>query len=294
MHVLNRAGADPTLGVALETTLLVHGIPKLEAPGLLQDLERLVTGAGANPLPVGVVAGVPIVGLNAAELAELLAAWHIPKANTSNLGLLLHRRSHAATTVSTTMELAASAGVRMFATGGLGGVHKGYAETLDISSDLAAFTRFPVAVVTSGVKSILDVSATREALESLGVTVVGFRTDHFPAFYLRESGSQVDARFDDERDLAAYLDFELRRAARGIVVCNPIPPSDAIDPVQWASWLRQAEERTKAAGVTGRAVTPAVLGELHDISAGRTLRANLALARDNASLAARIAAAWPR
>lgn len=292
MHVVHRTGGHPQRCVALETTLLLHGIPKTAAPALHAELVELCAHAGATAVLAGIVAGVPVVGLNDAELGDLLAAWHVAKANTSNLGVLMHRKSHAATTVSATMELAASAGVRVFATGGLGGVHKGFGDAWDVSADLNAFTRFPVAVVASGVKSLLDVESTREMLESLGVPVVGFRTDAFPAFYRRNSAAAVDARFDDERELAAYLEQELTRTGRGVVVCNPVPPDHEIDEQAWTGWLREAEHRLKSSGVRGRAVTPAVLGALHEISDGATLRTNLALVRDNTALAARIAAAW--
>lgn len=291
MTLVNRA-VQPA--VALETTLLLHGVPKAESKSLAADLGKAVASAGAHPAIVALVRGAPTVGLTDQELDELLNCAKVPKANSSNLGVLIHRRSHAATTVSTTMELAAAAGVGVFATGGLGGVHRGYGTQLDISSDLAAFTRYPVAVVTSGVKSLLDVEATREAMETLGVPVVGFRTDRFPAFYLRESEADVDARFEDLGELAAYCAAELRRTGRGIVVCNPIPRSEEIDRRSWDRWLDEAARSAQEGGASGRDVTPATLRHLHELSAGATLRANLALVRSNAELAGRLAAAMAR
>lgn len=288
MTIVNRAHGP---AVALETTLLLHGVPKAESRPLADDLARIVRAAGAQPAIVALVRGVPTVGLTDAELNDLLAAAKVQKVNTSNLGAAIHRKANAATTVSTTMELAAAAGVRVFATGGLGGVHRGYGTDLDISADLTAFTRFPVAVVTSGVKSLLDVEATREAFETLGIPVVGYRTDRFPAFYLRESDADVDARFDDPADLAAFARAELARTGRGIVVCNPIPQSEEIDRRSWDRWLEQASQAARAGGAAGRAVTPATLGHLHEMSAGATLRANLALVRSNAELAGKLAAA---
>lgn len=290
--IVNRVGSAGARAVALETTLLIHGVPRSESIGLASRLFDSVRRGGATPAVIGVLHGLPTVGMTDAELRILLDASDVPKANTANLGVLMHRKSHAATTVSATMELAAGAGVEWFATGGLGGVHKGFGEHLDISSDLAAFTRFPVAVVTSGVKSILDVESTREALETLGVTVVGFRTDRFPAFYRRESagGAGVDARFDDERDLASFVRFEMARTGRGVVVCNPIPEEHEIGEADWARWLGEAEGRAMAAGAMGRGVTPAVLGALHEVSGGATLRANIALIESNAALAGRLAA----
>ena len=278
--------------VALETTLLVHGVPASSARPLASELDTIITDEHASPALVGVVAGRPVVGMNTEELTQLLDAAHtgVPKANTSNLGVLMHRGSHAATTVSATMELAAAAGVRVFATGGIGGVHKGYATHWDVSSDLHALARFPVCVVASGVKNLLDVPATREMLETLGVPVIGFRTDHFPAFYLRRSEATVDARFDEPDTLASYVQAELARTGRGILVCNPIPAEDELNPDDWSRWIEQAETTARAAGASGRDVTPAVLAALHQTSLGKTLQANLALVRSNARLAARIAA----
>jgi pseudouridine-5'-phosphate glycosidase len=284
MQTVNRV-RNPGRAVALETTLILHGVPRADAANLAAELSAIVTGQGAEPALVGIIRGTPTIGLTDAELLELLEAAVVAKANTSNLGVILHRREHGATTVSTTMELAAGAGVRVFATGGIGGVHRGYATALDISADLAAFTRFPVAVVTSGVKSLLDVVATREALEALGVPVVGFQTERFPAFYLRESEAGVDARFDDESDLAAFVGAEVRRTGRGVVVANPIPAEHAVAPGDWNRWLAEASRQADAEGVRGRGVTPFILGRLHEISERATLRANVALVKANARLA---------
>lgn len=277
--------------VALETTLLVHGVPRADAPRLARDLDADVRAGGARPVLIGVHAGRPIVGMTDQQLADLLAAPEVPKLNTGNLGLALHRGSHGATTVSATIELAAGAGVPVFATGGLGGVHRGYGESLDISADLAALSRWPVAVVCSGVKSILDVVSTREALETLGVPVVGFGTDRFPAFYQRHSPAGVDGRFDDVADLARFVRTELARTGRGIVVAHPIPPEEELGTAEFDGWLREAEAAARARGASGRGVTPAVLAGLHAVSGGRTLRANVALVRSNARLAGALARA---
>jgi len=285
VQLFSRLEQDPAGAVALETTLLVHGLPPQHALPLLHELERLVGDERALPALIGVVRGIPTVGVTHAELAELLDAPDVPKANTANLGLLIHRGSHAATTVSATMELAAGAGIRLLATGGIGGIHRDYARRLDVSSDLAALTRFPLAVVASGVKSLLDVGATREAIESLGIPVIGFGTDAFPAFYLRESDAGVDARFDDVRALARFLHAELARTARAILIANPIPAEHAISSEQWHAWLADAEAEI-AGRPLGRDVTPALLDALHRVSDGATLRANLELVKANARLAA--------
>ncbi len=284
-HLLNRAGPR---SVALETTLLAHGVPPGEGMPLAERLAEIVREQSAEPAFVGVYAGVPTVGLTNAELSEILAADGVPKLNTANLGLALHRGTHGATTVSTTLELAAAAGVRVFATGGIGGVHHGYHMLPDISSDLHALARHPVAVVASGVKSILDVPATREVLETLGVPVVGYGTDRFPAFYMREGGAGVDGRFDSEDDLAAFLAHELPRRPCAVLVCNPVPSDFEIARADWTRWMAAAQKR--AAGAGGRSLTPVMLEALHEVSGGATLRANLGLVESNARLAGALAA----
>jgi pseudouridylate synthase len=292
MQPINRAGPNP---VALESTLLLHGVPKENAAPLARELSDLITQRGGTAALIAVINGQPIVGLTAEELEQLLEAPGVPKANTANLGALLHAKSHAATTVSTTMELAAAAGIRLFATGGIGGVHRNYAQALDISSDLIALTRFPVAVVASGVKSILDVPATRELLETLGVPMVGFRTKSFPAFYLRQTDPPLplDATFDSAQDLAAFAHAELARTNRGILICNPVPHEDEVNPRDWHTWLAAATQEADRHRVQGRALTPFLLDQLHRLSGGRTLRANIALIKSNAALAADIARAMP-
>lgn len=289
MHLLNRALRP---AVALETTILVHGVPRPAARSLAARLAGAVADGGAHPAIVGIVAGRPTVGLTDAELAQLLDAEHVEKVNAANLGVVLHRRAHGATTVSSTIGLAARAGVRVMATGGIGGVHRGYATTLDISADLGAIARTPVAVVTSGVKSLLDVRATRELLETLGVPVVGYRTDSFPAFYVRDTDLPLDARFDDAEELASYAASELARTGRGIVVANPCPAEHAMTADAWEALLRRAAPAVPP--TQGRDVTPALLAQIHDLSNGASLRANIALAESNARLGGLLAGAMVR
>lgn len=294
-------GSDPERGavvrvdvrraVALETTLLVHGVPRESALELHRQLSGLVEDEGAVPALIGLVGGVPTVGMSEDELGLMLAQGaSVAKVNTANLGVLAHWGAHGATTVSATMEIAGRVGIRVFATGGLGGVHREYGCRLDVSSDLAAFTRFPVCVVASGVKGILDVESTREALETLGVTVIGFGTDAFPAFYQRASESLVDARINDVDALAAFVRSELARTGRGVLVCQPISEEEEIPEEEFERWLEQAEDEAEESGVGGRGVTPFVLGRLHEISGGRTLRANLELVKANARLGGALAA----
>ena len=274
--------------VALETTLLVHGVPAESAAAIAEELDRVIRSEGSVPALIGVVDGNVTVGMDGGQLGELLNAESVPKVNTANLGVTIHQGGHAATTVSTTMEIAAYAGLRVFATGGIGGIHHGYGTQLDISADLMALSRFPVAVVTSGVKSILDVVSTREALETLGVTVVGYQTDSFPAFYLRESAAGVDVRFDDARALAEFVRGELVRSGRGMVIANPIPVGAELGFEAWAGWLKEAEFLADQQGAHGRERTPALLGHLHKVSGGKTLEANIALIKHNARVAAQI------
>ena len=288
MKITNRI-SNPA--VALESTLLVHGVPKESASTLSAELCSIVRDEGSNPALIGVVDGSPTIGMDDRELSVLLAESTVAKANTANLGICLHRGVHAATTVSTTMELAAAAGVRVFATGGIGGVHRGYGSHLDISADLIAFTRHPVAVVTAGVKSILDVESTREMLETLGIPVIGYQTSTFPSFYLRDSGASVDARFDDPETLAQYIKAEMDRTGRGIVIANPIPEEHELPRDRWNEWFTRASDEANASGAVGRDWTPAVLSRLHAFSEGATLRANIELVKHNARVASRIAAA---
>lgn len=281
--------------VALETTLLAHGVPSDRAEGLWREMEKAVeegSRGAARGAVVGVVGGKPVVGMSGEEVMGMIRGGKgVAKLNTANLGLAMARGESGATTVSATMEISASAGVRVFATGGLGGLHwrRGADDPLDVSADLLALARFPVCVVCSGVKAILDVVSTREALETLGVPVVGWRTDDFPAFYLRESGAGVDGRFDDEKALSAYVRDELSRTGRGVVVVNPPPEEVAVERGEWEGWLGRAEEVVRGKGVRGRGVTPAVLAALHEVSGGRTLKANEALAVSNARVAGMVA-----
>jgi len=285
MHVVNRARPN---AVALETTLLAHGVPRDAARDLARDLQADIRAEGAEPAIVGLVAGVPTIGMTDAELDDMLAHQHLHKINTANLGIAMRSGDHGATTVSATMELAAAAGVPVFATGGLGGVHPGLGERLDVSADLTALARFPVCVVCSGVKSILDVASTREALETLGIPVVGVGCDSFPAFYVPESLEPLDARIDDLPELATFVQSELARTHRAVVVAQPPPPDLAIGETEFATWLDEATRRAGDAGSTGRSRTPAILEALHEVSGGRTLQTNIALVRANARLAAKI------
>ncbi|MEM1329416.1 MAG: pseudouridine-5'-phosphate glycosidase [Planctomycetota bacterium] len=289
-HLVSRVDTSRP-AVALETTLLVHGVPRDAALPLNDRLEGIVRTTGAEPYLIGVVNGEAIVGMTRVELVAMLDRDHTEKLNRANLGTALRPFANGwgATTVGSTCELAAAAGIRVFATGGLGGVHQGLHERLDISGDLGALAAFPVAVVSAGVKSILDVESTRELLEAIAVPVVGYRTDSFPAFYRRTSEASVDARLDEPGELARLADAEMRRTGRGMLVCNPIAAEHELPESDWAAWLKEAQ--IEATGATGRESTPALLGALHRVSGGATLRANVELVAANVRLAAELASA---
>jgi pseudouridine-5'-phosphate glycosidase len=275
--------------LALETTLLTHGVPATAAPALHDELARICREHGAEPALCAVVGGRATASLSSGGLTALLERPGVEKLNTSGLHAALAQGRSGATTVSTTIEIAWSRGIRVFSTGGLGGVHKGFAQSLDISTDLLALARWPVAVVASGCKSILDVPATRELLETLGVPVLGWCTDRFPAFYRRDGGAGVDARFDDAGALARCVRATLARTGRGVLIASPIPVDHELPSADWQAWLAQAEAHAHASGATGRDVTPATLGALHTVSAGRTLRANIELVKANVRLGAQLA-----
>jgi len=280
--------------LALESTLLAHGVPRDAALPLADELCQIAQDEGAAPRIVAVVDGKPIAGLDRDQLEVLLSDPELPKANAANLGTVLFRGQSAATTVSATMEIASAAGIRVFATGGLGGVHPHLEQRVDISADLGALARIPMAVVCSGVKSILDVASTRELLESLAVPVVGFKTDEFPAFYLRQAPGVrigVDCRFDDVTELAQYIQFEFKRSNRAVVVANPIPLEYELDADALTDAIEQAERHVDERSVAGGERTPAILSALHEHTHGATLHANLALVRSNTVLGAHIAKA---
>jgi pseudouridylate synthase len=285
------AGGSPV--VALESTLISHGLPHPENIEVAREAERTVREEGAVPATVGVIGGVAKVGLNAAELELMATAGGIPKLSARDLPVAAAKGSHGATTVAATAHLAALAGIRLFATGGLGGVHREARESWDVSADLAALARTPVAVVCSGVKSILDVPATLEYLESLGVPVVGFRTRGFPGFYLTESGSPLDWSVEDEGEAARVILAmpPLGLEGSGLVIANPLPEDEQLDRGLHDRALRAGLEELKRRGVRGKDVTPFLLDRFAKETEGESLRVNRLIILNNARVAARIAGA---
>lgn len=276
--------------VALETTLVTHGFPHPDGLELARILEQEVRLHGALPATVGVLDGALRVGLGPDELTRLAETKGVAKLGPSNLGSGLASRRPGSTTVGATLIAAHAAGIRVFATGGLGGVHRG--EAFDVSADLLALSRHPVAVVCSGAKAVLDLPRTREALESLGVPVLGFGTDEFPAFYSRRSGLAVDARFDSPHELASAVRAHMELGTgSGAVVANPIPAAEELPAKTCEEAIVAALAAAMSAGVAGRDVTPFLLEELRIRTGGRSLRANRALLVSNAALAAQLAVA---
>jgi pseudouridine-5'-phosphate glycosidase len=276
--------------VALETTLIVHGLPRPENLEIAYELEQIVAATGAVAATVGVLDGVPVVGLSPQEI-EKLATSRLPvaKLSSGDLGFAVARGIDGATTVASTITLAAQAGVNVVATGGIGGVHRGAAETRDESADLQALHDQPVLVVCSGVKSVLDVSATLERLETLSVAVAGYRTDAFPGFYVRTTPHRVAWRLDSPVDAAAAFAAHRSLARTAMVLANAIPAGDALPDNVHAEALADAEERASAADVHGKAVTPFLLARFAEFTKGESVRANRTLVRANARLAGEIA-----
>ena len=280
--------------VALESTLISHGLPSPQNLEVAREAELTVRAEGAVPATIGVVGGTAKVGLEDPELEFMATAEDIPKLSARDLPAAVAKGEHGATTVAATAHLAAQAGIRLFATGGLGGVHREARESWDVSADLGALVRTPVAVVCSGVKSILDIPATLEYLETLGVPVVGFRTLRFPGFYLSDSGSPLDWAADDEREAARMIQNlpSLGLEDSGLVIANPLSEEDQLDPGLHERALRASVEDLRRRGVRGKDVTPFLLDRFAAETKGESLRVNRLIILGNARLAARIAGAF--
>ncbi len=285
------AGGLPV--VALESTLISHGLPRPRNLAVAHEVEAEVRAAGAVPATIAVVAGEARIGLDEAALEAIASESDVVKCGVRDLAVVVARGGHGATTVAATAWLASRAGIAVFATGGLGGVHREARETWDESGDLETLARVGVAVVCSGVKSILDVGATLERLETLGVTVLGYGTDGFPGFYLHDSGFPVPWRVDSPAEVAAVLAArrELGTDGRAVVVGNPLPLAEQLDPALHDRVLAAGLAAASDIGVSGKEVTPFLLDFFHRETAGASLEANVRLVLRNARLGAEIAAA---
>ena len=279
--------------VALESTLIAHGLPRPENLRVAREAEAAVRAAGAVPATVAVVGGEVRIGLDDAALEAIALGEDVVKAGVRDLPPAVARGADAATTVASTAHLAARAGIAVFATGGLGGVHRGARESWDESADLTTLARTRIVLVCAGVKSIVDVAATLERLETLNVTVLGYRTDAFPGFYLSDSGHRAGWRVESPAEVAAVMRARdaLGLERRAVVVANPLPSSEQLDPALHDRVLREGLEAAAAGGVSGRDVTPFLLDHFHRETRGASLDVNVRLVLRNAGLAGEIAVA---
>ena len=285
--------ADGQPVVALESTIITHGMPYPQNLETALAVEQVVRDNGAVPATIAVIGGRCHVGVAGETLEELAkTGLNAAKASRRDLAAILVKGLTAGTTVATTMQIAAMAGIKVFATGGIGGVHRGAESTFDISADLTELSQTPVAVVCAGAKSILDIPKTLEVLESNGVPVIGYGTDAFPAFFARESGYGVDYRLDSPEEVAALIATQAAlNMAGGVLVANPIPEADALDADEINERIAAAIADAEAQGVTRKDLTPYLLNRIFELTDGKSLVANIALVKNNAKVAAQIAAA---
>ena len=278
--------------VALESTIISHGLPRPRNLEAAKEFEQILRDKGVVPATIAILDGVPRIGLDE-EGVQRIANEDLSKASVRDIPILAARKESGATTVAATAHLAALAGIRVFATGGLGGVHRGAVDTFDESADLSTLAVTPIVVVSAGVKSVLDIPATLERLETLSVPVIGYKTREFPAFWLTRSGYTLDWSLDSAEQVALAMKAQDELGhGQGIVIANPIPESKQWDPAEHDRVLEVAFAAAKKAQVTGKAVTPFLLGFIVEESKGKSLEVNLDLARNNVSVAADISQAW--
>lgn len=277
--------------VALESTIISHGLPRPQNLLAARAFEELLRAQDVVPATIAVINGIPTVGLADEEL-EHIANEDIPKASVRDLSILRAKGLSGATTVAATAHLAAKAGVKVFATGGLGGVHRGASASFDESADLTTLASSPIAVVSAGVKSVLDIGATLERLETLSIPIVGYRTDVFPAFWLPASEFTLDWRVDSPAEAAeVFRALQVQGSESALVVANPVPVAEAWDKTEHDAVLAKAFAAADSEGVRGKEVTPFLLQYIVEASEGRSLDVNLSLARNNVSVAGEIASA---
>jgi pseudouridine-5'-phosphate glycosidase len=274
--------------VALESTVITHGLPRPQNLELARNMEKTVREAGATPATIALLDGQIHVGISDEELVRLADSESTLKVSHRDFATAIVRKSNGGTTVAGTMYAANMVGVKVFATGGIGGVHKESA--FDISTDLRSLAEIPTIVVCAGAKAILDLPATLEYLETMGVPVIGYGTDEFPAFYSRESGLGVSARLDSPKEIADFAKAHWDMGMKGgILVTNPIPEKDAIPAAKMAPIIAQASAEAVEQGIHGQKLTPFLLGRISELTKGKSMKANLALLLNNARLAAQIA-----
>ncbi len=277
--------------VALESTIISHGLPRPQNLNVAREVEEIVRLHGAIPATIAVLDGIVHIGLSENELREIANRDDIAKASSRDLAIVVARKGSAATTVAATAHLARQAGISVFATGGLGGVHRGANESFDESADLTALSNLDITVVCAGVKSILDVGATLERLETLAIGVVGYRTTSFPGFYLTDSGFTIEHRVDEPSEIARIISTraELGTNRSALIIANPVVHE--MNRARHDEILRSGLALAKAQGISGKAVTPFLLEHFHSESQGESLRVNIDIIKSNSALAADIAVA---
>lgn len=276
--------------VALESTIISHGMPYPQNYETALDVEKTVRENNAVPATIAILKGIIHVGLNKNELEFLAAEKNIYKASRRDIPAIISQKLSAATTVSATMICAKLASLKIFATGGIGGVHRNAQNTFDISADLTELAQTNIAVVSAGVKSILDIGLTLEYLETLGIPVIGYRTDEFPAFYTRESGFKVNYKFDSAKEIAEMIKTKWELGLNGgVIVANPIPDKYSMDKIMIDKAIEVALKKADETGIKGKEVTPFLLSEIKNITDGKSLDSNINLVLNNAKLASEIA-----
>lgn len=278
--------------VALESTVIAHGLPAPHNLETAQQCEQAVRTTGAQPATIGIIAGQPVIGLDTEQLQAIATHQPIAKVNLANLGAVLAAGGWGATTVAGTLHLAQRAGLKVFATGGIGGVHRGASNSFDVSADLTALTRYPLVTVCAGAKAILDLPKTLEVLEMLGVPVVGYQTDELPAFYSRSSGLKLDLTAQSAAEVAAIAQAHWQQGFQtAVLVVAPVPRADEIPAAEISEFIDEALREATQQHVSGKAVTPFLLSRIAARTQGRALRANISLLKNNASIAGEIACA---
>jgi len=276
--------------VALESTLISHGFPYPENLEVAGEMEEIIRGYGVVPATIAVIGGKIKVGLTAGELEFMATSKDIVKASRRDLAVIVAKDLNGATTVAATMLVAERAGIKVFATGGVGGVHRGVEKTFDVSADLQELARTPVAVVCSGAKAILDLPLTKEYLETMGVPVIGFGSEELPAFYCRESGLKVDYVVNDEKEAAGIIrTMQDLGLGGGMIIANPVPKEYALSMEYMNRMLEEAVGAAEKKGIKGKKLTPYLLNKIKELTGGKSLKANIELLKDNARVGAKIA-----
>lgn len=279
--------------VALESTIIAHGMPWPQNLETAIELEEIVRRAGAVPATIAILRGECSIGLTKEDLIEVASGSTVMKVSRRDIPWVAANKLHGATTVSATTLLAASAGIPFFATGGIGGVHRGFGTLPDVSADLFELANCPVAVFSSGAKAILDLTATLEYLETLSVPVLGFRCQNFPAFYYTDSGLPLHFRVNSSGEVVSFLRSAWSlNAVKGVLVANPVPEAFSLDPAQVEQTISRALEEARNNSISGKNLTPFLLGKMAELTGGESLKTNIALVKNNVDLATAVAVEW--